>query len=112
VGEEEADTLAVVGAADGLGNGGRNVNDGELRTVLLLVAEGDRVGDDELGEVRIVDRLDGVATQDTVGNNCHDFFGALFLDNLGCLGESAACVGNVVDENGNLVLDFTDKNLD
>ena len=64
--KEEADALPVVGAADGLGERGRHVNDGQLGTPFLLVAERDRVGDDQLGEDRVVDGLDGVSAQDSV----------------------------------------------
>ena len=61
--EEVANALPVVGAADGLGEGARDVDDAQLGAAVDLVAEGRRVGDDEAAEDRAVDGVDGVTRE-------------------------------------------------
>jgi hypothetical protein len=51
---------------DGLGEGAADVDDLQLGAALDLVAEGHGVGDDELGEVALVDGVDGVTAEDGV----------------------------------------------
>lgn len=46
-----------------------------------------------------------------MGNESKNSLGAILLENGSSLAESAASVGHVVDKDGDLVLDVTDKNL-
>ena len=76
-----------------------------------LVTERDGVGADKSLEDTAVKVLNGVTREDTVGNKSKDGLGAVLLEDGGSLAESAASVGHIVDKNGDLVLDVTDKNL-
>lgn len=96
-------------SADGFGEGGGDVDDAQLAAAVDLVAEGDGVGDDDLAEAAVVEDGDGVAAEDAVGDDGDDLAGAVVLDRLGGLGEGAAGVGHVVDEDGDLVDDVADE---
>lgn len=71
--EEVADALAVVGAADGLAKDLADVDDAQLGAALDLVAEGHGVGHDDAGQAAVVERLDGVAAEDAVGDDGDDW---------------------------------------
>lgn len=105
--EEETDTLAIVRSADGLGEGGRNVNNSQLLALLLLFAQRHRVGDDDPREDAVVENVDGVTAENAVGDNGHDLGGAILREHLGGLGQGAAGIGHVVDQDGDLVSDVS-----
>lgn len=107
--EQETDTLAVVRPADGLGEGRGDINDFQLLALLLLLAQGDGVCDDDPREDAVVEDVDGVAAEDAVGDNGHDLGGSIFREDLRGLGEGAAGVGHVVHQNGDLVPDVSDQ---
>lgn len=76
-----------------------------------LVTERDSVGADKSLEDTAVKVLNGVTRENTVGDKSKDGLGAVLLEDGSSLTESAASVGHVIDEDGDLVLDVTDKNL-
>ena len=59
---------------------------------------GDRIGDDELGEVRILDPRDGRAGEDAVGAISDDVLGARLLERGGGVAQGAGRIDDVVDE--------------
>lgn len=61
-----------MGAADGLGEGGADVDDAQLLAAVDLVAEGHGVGDDDLAQAAVVEDVDGVAAQDAVRDDGDD----------------------------------------
>lgn len=132
--------LAVVCAADSLGDGWGDVDGADLGALFSkkvvsnlvtsvgaqilkktkhairtnpfnLVTERDGVGADESLEDTAVKVLNGVTRENTVGNESEDGLGAVLLEDGSSLAESAASVGHVIDKDGDLVLDVTNKNL-
>lgn len=61
-----ADTLAIVCPSDRLSNCAADVDDLDLGTPLLLVAERHCVGDHDLRQAALVDRVDGTALSQLV----------------------------------------------
>lgn len=60
----------------------------------------------ETATVQVLNRLAG---QNAVHNDGVDFGGTVLHDSFGSLGERAAGVGHIVNDDGDLVLDITDK---
>lgn len=57
--------------------------------------------------VQVLNCLSG---EDTVDNNGVDLSGTVLHNGLSGLGESTAGIGHIVDDNGDLVLDISNKN--
>jgi hypothetical protein len=114
VGEEETDTLSVVGSSDGLSEGGADVDDSELLAgleLVLAVLARQRYGvsDDDVLEHAVVDVLNGLAAENAVRDDGYDLGGTVGHDRLSCLAESTAGIGHVIDQNSNLVLYVSDE---
>ena len=60
-------------------------------------------------EAATVEVLNRLAGQNTVHNDGVDLGGTVLHDGFGSLGERAAGVGHIVDDDSDLVLDITDK---
>ena len=60
-------------------------------------------------EAATVEVLNCLSRKNTVHNDGVDLGGTVLHDSFGGLGERAAGVGHIVDDDGNLVLDITDK---
>lgn len=102
-------TLSVVRPPDGLGQRPADVDDLELGAPLQLVAQGHRVGDDDLGQHALVDVVDGRAAEDAVGHDGDDLARLVLLDDGRGLGKGAARVGHVVDQDADLVDHVADQ---
>ena len=121
-----------MGAADGLSDGGADVNNTQLGAPFNLVTKRDRVSNDERLEDTAVEGLDGVAGQDAVGDQGKDRLGAVLLKDSSRLHQGAAGVGHVIycsvrtlllgpnweppvlpltNQDRDLVLDVANKNL-
>lgn len=107
--EKNAHGLAVVDAADGLGEDGRDVDDVELGADTPVLVLGHGVGDEHLVNGRGVDSGDGVATEDAVADEGVDHGGALALEELGGAGNGVGSVDDVVDEDADAVGDVADE---
>lgn len=101
--------LSKVGAADGLGQDGRDVDDLNLVALCDIVRLGDRVGDDELLHAALRDDLERGAREDAVGDKGVDLGRARLEEVAGREAEGATRVGHVVDQDRDLALDGTDK---
>lgn len=98
----------MVDAPHRLGKDGRDIQDVELGSKLLLVLVlGNRVGNDQLVNRRGLDAADSVAAEDTVSQQGVNCGGALLLKELGGSGDSVAGVGNVVEQNADAVSNVT-----
>lgn len=88
----------------------RDINrlDAVAESLLLLV--GNSVGDNELGQLGLVQLLNGVAGEDAVGDNGDRTTGAVLNDDLSGLAEGAASIGHVIDNDGDLATNVTDQN--
>lgn len=76
----------------------------------LLLLVGNSVGDNELGQLGLVQLLNGVAGEDAVGDNGDRTTGAVLNDDLSGLAEGAASIGHVIDNDGDLATNVTDQN--
>jgi hypothetical protein len=75
----------------------------------LLLLVGNSVGDDELGQLGLVELFYSIAGEDAVGDDGDSAAGSVFNNDLGGLAESAASVGHVVDDDGDLAANITDQ---
>jgi hypothetical protein len=78
------------------------------QSLLLLVGNG--VGDDELGQLRLVELFYSIAGENAVSNDGDSAAGTVFDDDLGGLAEGTASVGHVINDNGDLAANVTDQN--
>lgn len=131
--EEERDALSVVGSAAGFGelvkkrtfvskkgmsasrletktHSRTNVDGLDAVAEGLLFLVGDGVGDDQLGELGLVQLLDGVAREDAVGDDGNGAAGSVVDDDLGGLAQGAAGVGHIVNNDGDLAAHVADQN--
>lgn len=69
----------------------------------------DGVGDDQTVDFRVIDSFDCVSRQDGVGDEGVDLGGALFFDEFGGTGDGHGGVGEVVDDDGDFVLEVADE---
>jgi len=70
---------------------------------------GNSVGDDELGQLGLVELFDSIARQNAVGDDGDGAAGSVLDDDLGGLAEGTASIGHIVDDNGDLAADITDQ---
>ena len=108
--EEEANGFSVVCTTASLGQRGADINGLNLIASLLLLGVGDSVGHNQAVQTATVQVLNGLAGEDPVNDNGVDFLGTVLEDSVGSLDEGATGIGHVVDDDGDLVLDVTDKN--
>jgi hypothetical protein len=88
----------------------RDIN--SLNTVAqsLLLLVGNCVGDDELGQLGLVELFNSVAGENAVGDDGDSAAGSVFDDDFGSLAESTASIGHVVDDDGDLAANITNQN--
>lgn len=60
-------------------------------------------------QTAIIQIADSVARKNGVGYDGIDFLCAVLHYGVGCLDEGAACIGHVVDDDGDFVLDVADE---
>lgn len=109
VGEKETNRLSVVSTTTSLGQRGANVNSLNAIAGLLLFGVGDGVGHHQTTQAALVQVLNGLTREDTVNNNGVHFLGAVLHNSVGGLDEGTAGVSHVIDDDGDLVLDVSDK---
>jgi hypothetical protein len=89
---------------------GRDVDRHDPITQLLLLLVGDCVGADHLLQLAVVDLVDRVAAEDSVGDNGDGSCCAVLDHYVGGFAERATCVGHVVDDDSGATLDISDQN--
>lgn len=102
-------TLPIMRPPTRLGKGRTNIHRLQPITKRLLLLMRHRIRHHDSTKLTPVQRLDGIATQDAVRDDSHDFFGAVLHHGVGGFDERAASVGHVVDEDGDAVLDVADE---
>lgn len=95
--------------ADGLSKDGSDVEDLHLGAASQMLLLRDAVTDNDLVNARILDPCDGVSRHDGVGDNGIDLLRSVLLKDLGRLGDRERGVGNVIDQDADLVLDISDQ---
>ena len=100
-GVQRADRLVVADAADGFSEHVGHGEDGDSAALLLV---GDRVGEDHLLEAGVGNALRGGVGHDGMAGHRADGLGAVLLEQVGCTGDGAGRVYNVVDKKDVLAL--------
>lgn len=107
--KQHADTLAIVYPADGLGKDGSDVEDFHLGAACQMLLLGDTVADNNLINARVLDSGNGISRHDGVGDDGVDLLCSVLLKDLGGLGNGERGVGNIVDQDADLVLDISNQ---
>lgn len=105
--KQKADTLTIVRPPDGLRQRRTNIHNPQSLTPLLLISKWNSVCDNHSAQLTLVECLDCVAAQDTVGYDRYDLSRAVVHDCFCGFDKRATRIGHVVDENGDFVLDVT-----
>lgn len=95
--------------AASLGQRGADINGLNLIASLLLLRVGDSVGHNQAVQTTTVQVLDGLAGENAVDDDGVHFLGTVLEDSVGGLDEGTTGISHVVDDDGDLVLDVTDK---
>ena len=88
---------------------GRDIDRHDPITQLFLLLVRNCVGADHLLQLAVVDLVDRVAGEDTVGHDGNGSSCAVLDDHVGRFAEGSASVGHVVDDDGGAALDVSDK---
>lgn len=107
--EQKRNALAIMRAPARFGQRGADVNRLELVALLFLAAVGHRVRDDDSSQPATVESLDGVAAENAVGDDGHDFPRAVFHERVGGLCQRPTRVGHVVDQDSHPVFNISDQ---
>lgn len=107
--KQEANRLSVVCPAASFGERRANIDRCDLVADLFLLLVGNGVRNDDTAEAAVVDVVDGVTGEDTVDNNGVDFLSTVLHDGVGGLDEGSTSVCHIIDDDGNLVLDVSNK---
>lgn len=78
-------------------------------TQLLLLLVGNCVGDDQVAQLAVVDLVDGIAAEDTVGDNGNGGSCAVLDDDVSRFAEGSTGVCHVVDDDSCAALDITNE---
>lgn len=71
---------------------------------------GHSVCNDDTAQLAIIDNLNGLTRENSMCDDGHNFLCSVGLEGFSGFGKSTACVGHVVDEDSDLVLDVSDEN--
>jgi hypothetical protein len=71
---------------------------------------GNSVGNDELGQLRLVELFYSIAGENAVSNDGDSAAGTVLDDDFGGLAESAASIGHIINDDGDLAANITDQN--
>lgn len=82
----------------------------DLVADFFLFFVGNGVRNDDTAETAVVDVIDGITGENAVDDNCVDFLSTVLHDGVGGFDEGPTSIGHIIDDNGNLVLDVTNKN--
>lgn len=107
--EQEADRLAIMSPSASLRQHSTDINRLQLVAQFLLLFVGHGVCDNDATELAVIQDLDGVSTEDPVGNNGDDFLGPVLHNSVGCFGQGSAGISHIVDDDGDLILDTADQ---
>lgn len=108
--KQEANRLSVVCPAASFGERRADIDRCDLVADFFLLLVGNGVRNDDTAEAAVVDVIDGVTGEDAVDDNGVDFLSTVLHDGVGGLDEGSASISHIVDDDGNLVLDVTNKN--
>lgn len=87
----------------------RDINGNDPVTQLLLLLVRNCVGANHLLKLAVVDLVDRIAAEDTVGHDRNGCNCAVLDNHVGSFTEGSASVGHVVDDNSGAALDVSDK---
>lgn len=71
---------------------------------------GNSVGNNELGQLGLVELFNSIAGQNAMSDNGNRTAGSMLDDDFGSLAESATSIGHIVDNDSDLAANITDQN--
>lgn len=107
--EQEANRLPIVCPAASFRESRADIDRSNLVADLFLLFVRHGICDDNTAQAAVVDVVDRIAGKDAVYDNGVDFPGSMLHHRVGRLDKGSASIGHIVNDNGNLVLDITDK---
>jgi hypothetical protein len=107
--EQERDALSIVGPSTCFCQGGADVDSLDPTAQFLFLGMWNRVGNHELLEMALIEFLTGRTTQYAVSYYCDGLFGTVLDHHLGCLDQSTAGIGHIVDDDGDSILHISYK---
>ena len=107
--KQEANRLPIVCPAAGFRESRADIDRCNLVTDLFLLFVRHGIRDDNTAQAAVVDVFDRIAGKDAVYDNGVDFPGPMLHHRVGRFDKGSASIGHIVNDNGNLVLDVTNK---
>lgn len=107
--KQDTDRFTMVNTSDGLGKHSSNIQNLKLVTLLLVNVLSNAVGDDHVIKSTSIDSVDSVTAQDTMTDESIDLLGTFTLEELCGARDSVRGVGKIVDEDGCLADNVTNK---
>lgn len=107
--KQKAHTLSIMGSPNGLRNGRTNIHNLQNVATGLLIQKWDRVRNHDSRQFTLIQSLDCVSGEDTMGYDSDYFAGFVGHDRFGSFDECAARIGHIVDKNGDFVYDVADE---
>ena len=107
--EKHANALTVVYTADSLGKDRRNVENLQLRAEPAMLLLRHRVRHNNLVQGRGIDTRNGIAAEDTVGDESVHFGGTLALEEFRSSGDGVGGIDQVVNKDTDPISDITDE---
>ena len=107
--KQEANRLPIVCPAAGFRESRADIDRSNLVADLFLLFVRHGICDDNTAQAAVVDVFDRIAGKDAVYDNGVDFPGPMLHHRVGRLDKGSASIGHIVNDNGNLVLDVTNK---
>jgi len=108
--KQETHTLPIMRPPNRLRQRGTDIHNPQPLAPLPLIPQRHRIRNHDSAQLTPVQRLDRIPAQDPMRDDGNDLASFVRHDRLGGFDERAACVGHIVDEDGNLVLDVADEN--
>jgi hypothetical protein len=108
--KQETHTLPIMRPPNRLRQRGADIHNPQPLAPLPLIPQRHRIRNHDSAQLTPVQRLDRISAQNPMCDDGDDLASLVRHDGLGSFDERAACVGHVVDEDGDLVLDVADEN--
>jgi hypothetical protein len=107
--KQKAHTLPIMRPPNRLRQRRTNIHNPQQPTPLYLITQRHRIRDHHSTQPAPIQCFNRISTQDSMGDDCHDFARFVHHYRFGGFDERAAGVGHVVDKDGDFVLDVADE---
>lgn len=107
--EQETDGFAIMRPPTSLRQRRTNIYRLNLVASLLLLRMRHGIRHNQTTQTAIIQIADGVPRKNGVSHDGIDFLCAMLNDGVGCLNKRATCIGHVIHDDGDFILDITDE---